>query len=64
MQNDEIISVKSFGRDTMNVSAMIRTKVVSSLETRIMNLIDQDYAMIAGDKIRQMFAKDLVTIVR
>jgi Protein of unknown function (DUF1670). len=64
MQNEEIISAKSSRRDTMNVSAMLRTKVESSLETRIVNLIDQDYAMIAGDKIRQMFAKDLVTIVR
>jgi DNA-binding CsgD family transcriptional regulator len=64
MQNEEIISAKSSRRDTMNVSAMLRTKVEMSLETRIVNLIDQDYAMIAGDKIRQMFAKDLVTIVR
>jgi DNA-binding CsgD family transcriptional regulator len=43
---------------------MIRAKVESSLETRIVNLIDQDYAMITGGKIRQMFAEDLVKLVR
>jgi hypothetical protein len=48
----------------MSVSEMVRTKVESSLETRIVSLIDQDYAMITGDKIRQMFAEDLVTLVK
>jgi len=48
----------------MSVSEMLKTKVESSLETRIVSLIDQDYAMITGDKIRQMFAEDLVTLVK
>jgi DNA-binding Lrp family transcriptional regulator len=43
---------------------MIREKVESSLETRIKQLIDHDYAVIAGEKIRQMFAQDIVRLVK
>lgn len=48
----------------MNVSEMLRTKVEASLETSIINLIDRDYSMISGDKVREMFARDIVNLVR
>lgn len=48
----------------MNVSEMLRVKVESSLETSIVNLIDRDYSVIAGDKLKMMFAQDIVKIVR
>lgn len=48
----------------MNVNEMLRTKVEASLETSIMNLIARDYSMISGDKVREMFAQDIVKIVR
>jgi DNA-binding CsgD family transcriptional regulator len=62
--NGEIVSATSSRRDSMSASEMLRTKVESSLETRIVGLIDQDYAMITGDKIRQMFAGDVVALVK
>ncbi|EHQ34540.1 DUF1670 domain-containing protein [Methanoplanus limicola] len=48
----------------MKVDKMTRTKVESSLKTSIVNLIDKDYTMINGDKIKQMFAEDVVNLVR
>jgi len=48
----------------MNTSEMMRVKVESSLETSIVNLIDRDYSVIAGDKLKTMFARDIVKIVR
>jgi len=47
----------------MNVPEMMRMKIESSLEKRIIDLIARDYAMVAGDKVRDMFAKDLVKLV-
>jgi hypothetical protein len=56
--------MKPYWREDMNVSEMLRTKVEASLETSIVNMIDRDYSMISGDKVREMFAKDLVELVR
>ena len=47
----------------MNVSEMMRVKLESSLESSIINLISTDYATIAGNKPRQMLAKDIVKLV-
>lgn len=47
----------------MNVPDMMRVKIENSLEKRIIDLIARDYAMVAGDKVRDMFAKDLVKLV-
>ena len=48
----------------MNVPAMLRTKLEASLETSIRNLIERDYSIISGEKIRTMFARDIVNLVR
>jgi hypothetical protein len=48
----------------MNVPGMIEAKVTSSLKGSIMELIQRDYQFIAGDKIQDMFAEDLVGLVK
>jgi len=47
----------------MNVPEMMRVKIESSLEKQIIDLIARDYAMVAGNKVRDMFAKDIVKLV-
>jgi len=47
----------------MNVPEMMRVKIESSLEKRIIDLIARDDAMVAGGKVLDMFAKDLVKLV-
>lgn len=47
----------------MNVSSMIKCKVEDSLEKRIIDLVKTDYSMVAGDKVRNMFARDIVKLV-
>jgi hypothetical protein len=48
----------------MKVPSMIETKVTSSLKGSVLDLIQKDYQFIAGDKIQEMFADDLVEVVR
>jgi hypothetical protein len=47
----------------VNVSELMKTKLESSLENSIINLIATDYATIAGNKPRQMLAGDIVKLV-
>lgn len=47
----------------MKVPAMIETKVTNSLEGSVLDLIQRDYQFIAGDKIQQMFASEVVDLV-
>ena len=47
----------------MKVPSMIETKVTSSLKGSILDLIQKDYQFIAGDKIQEMFAEDLLEVV-
>ena len=47
----------------MKVPSMIETKVTSSLKGSILDLIQKDYQFIAGDKIQEMFADDLLEVV-
>jgi len=47
----------------MNVPKMIEVKLEESLETQIKSLIERDYSMVAGEKVRNMFAKDIVKLV-
>lgn len=48
----------------MKVPSMIETKVTNSLKGSVLDLIQRDYQFIAGDKIQEMFASDLVEVVR
>ena len=48
----------------MNVPKMIAVKLEESLETQIRGLIDRDYSMVAGEKVRNMFAEDIVKLVQ
>ena len=47
----------------MKVPSMIETKVKDSLKGSILDLIQRDYQFIAGDKIQEMFANDLLEVV-
>lgn len=47
----------------MKVPSMIETKVTNSLKGSVLDLILRDYQFIAGDKIQEMFANDLVEVV-
>ena len=47
----------------MKVPPTIRAKLERSLEHQIIQLIDKDYSMVAGDKVRNMFAEDIVAKV-
>lgn len=47
----------------MKVPSMIETKVTNSLKGSVLDLIQKDYQFIAGDKIQEMFANDLVEVV-
>jgi hypothetical protein len=42
---------------------MIETKVTNSLKGSVLDLIQRDYQFIAGDKIQEMFANDLLEVV-
>ncbi len=42
---------------------MIETKVTSSLKGSVIDLIQKDYQSIAGEKIQEMFATDVVDLV-
>ena len=46
----------------MNVPAMIDAKVANSLKGVLVDLIHRDYQFIAGDKIQEMFASDVVDL--
>lgn len=48
----------------MSVPSMIESKVTGSLKGSILDLIQRDYQFIAGEKIQDMFAEDLVGLVR
>ena len=47
----------------MNMSELMRSKLESSLEDSIINLIASDYSTIAGKKPRELLAKDIVGLV-
>ena len=47
----------------MKVPSMIDTKVTSSLKGSVLDLIQKDYQFIAGEKIQDMFASDVVDLV-
>lgn len=47
----------------MKVPTMIETKVTNSLKGSVLDLIQRDYQFIAGEKIQQMFANDVVELV-
>lgn len=47
----------------MKVPAMIEAKVTNSLKGSVLDLIRKDYQFIAGDKIQDMFASDVVDLV-
>jgi hypothetical protein len=47
----------------MKVPSMIETKVTNSLKGSVLGLIQSDYQFIAGDKIQEMFANDVVGVV-
>jgi hypothetical protein len=42
---------------------MLKSKVSDTLKKQITELIKKDYSMIAGEKIQQMFASDVVKVV-
>ena len=48
----------------MNVPAMIEAKVANSLKGVLIDLIQREYQFIAGDKIQEMFANDVVHLVK
>jgi predicted transcriptional regulator len=45
------------------VPSMIESKVTNSLKGSLLDLIQKDYQFIAGDKIQEMFADDVVDLV-
>ncbi len=47
----------------MNVSSMVDRKVNHSLHQRVKNLVERDYQFIAGERVQNMFADDLVKLV-
>ena len=47
----------------VKVPTMIETKVTNSLKGSVLDLIQRDYQFIAGDKIQEMFANDLLEVV-
>lgn len=47
----------------MNIPEMIKVKIEDSLGSRITHMIKKDYSMIAGEKVRNMFAKDIIKLV-
>lgn len=48
----------------MDVPEMIKVKLEESLEKQVVDLIQRDYSMVAGEKVRNMFAQDLVKLVQ
>jgi len=49
--------------EQVKVPSMIETKVNNSLKGSILELIQRDYQFIAGDKIQEMFANDLLEVI-
>lgn len=47
----------------MKVPSMIETKITNSLKGSVLDLIQRDYQFMAGDKIQEMFANDLLEVV-
>lgn len=47
----------------MGVSNMMREKLENTIHKRVVDLIQRDYSIIAGDRIQNMFASDIVKIV-
>ena len=47
----------------MKVPRMIMSKLDNTLERLIVQLIDKDYSILAGNKVRDMFARDVVQLV-
>ena len=45
------------------VPSMIQSKVANSIKGSLLNLIQKDYQFIAGDRIQEMFADDVVNLV-
>jgi len=50
--------------DKVNVPRTIEIKLKDSLENQIIDLVKRDYSMVAGEKVRNMFAKDIVRLVQ
>ncbi|MEW5937369.1 MAG: DUF1670 domain-containing protein [Candidatus Thermoplasmatota archaeon] len=48
----------------MDVPEMIKVKLEESLEKQVVDLIQRDYSMVAGEKVRNMFAQDIVKLVQ
>jgi hypothetical protein len=48
----------------VNVPRTIEIKLKDSLENQVIDLVKRDYSMVAGDKVRNMFAKDIVRLVQ
>ena len=46
----------------MKIPATIEHKLHHGLEHRILDLLETEYGMVSGDKIRRMFAKEIATI--
>jgi hypothetical protein len=46
----------------VKVPATIEQKLHHGLEHRILDLLENEYGMVSGDKIRRMFAKEIATI--
>jgi hypothetical protein len=50
--------------EQVKVPSMIETKVTNSLKGSVLDSIQRDYQFIAGDKILEMFANDLLEVVK
>ena len=48
----------------MNVPMMIENKVTNSLHGSILDLLNREYQFIVGDKVQDMFARDMVELVK
>ena len=48
----------------MNIPRTIEIKLKDSLENQVIDLVKRDYSMVAGEKVRNMFAKDIVKLVQ
>ena len=47
----------------MNVPNMINRKVNNALQDQIKKLVEQEYQFIAGERVQDMFAADIVDLV-
>ena len=48
----------------MNVPMMMENKVTNSLHGSILDLLNREYQFIVGDKVQDMFARDMVELVK